>query len=140
MKTIDLKERLLSDHRRLEKLFEQLTDAFDANAREDTQALWSELETGLEKHFEAEERFLFPRFAKLDATETRALLDEHALIRQRLADLGAGVDLKLVKADVARGFIDALKAHAKREDEILYRWAREALANEAGTIVDALTS
>lgn len=140
MKTIDLRERLLSDHRRLEKLFEQLRDAFDANAREDTQTLWTELETGLEKHFEAEEKYLFPKFQRLDATETKALLEEHALIRQRLAELGAGVDLKLVRADVAKGFLDAIRAHAQREDTILYRWAQEAMAKEAGTIVDLLTS
>jgi hemerythrin-like domain-containing protein len=140
MKTENLQTRLLADHRRLEDLFTRLRDAFDANAREDTQTLWSELETGLEKHFAAEEKYLFPRFAKLDATETKGLLGEHELIRHQLGELGMGVDLTLVRADVAKGFLDALHAHAQREDEILYRWARESLAKEAGTIIDALTS
>jgi hemerythrin-like domain-containing protein len=140
MATENLQLRLLHDHLELDALFTRLMDAFQANAREDTQSLWTELERRLERHFQVEERHLFPRFEKLDATETRALREDHTRLRQRLGELGAGVDLKLVRAEVARDFIDMLRAHAKREDELLYRWAREALAADAGTIIDALTS
>lgn len=126
MKPTDLKQRLLADHRRLEQLFLQLMAAFDANAREDTQRLWSELERGLDAHFSLEERQLLPAYAKVDSTETRALLSEHALLRAQLAELGAGVDLKLVRAEVAQGFIDMLRAHGEREDALLYSWANDA--------------
>lgn len=139
MATENLQQHLLEDHH-LDGLFTRLMEAFDANAREDTQTLWSELDRKLERHFAVEERFLFPKFARLDATETRALMDDHQRLRQRLATLGAGVDLKLVRAEVAKDFIDTLRAHAKREDELLYRWAREALAAEAEKIVDALSA
>jgi len=128
MRPIDLQQRLLADHRRLEKLFTQLMEAFDADAREDTQQLWSELERGLETHFTAEERFLFPSFGEVDAKETRELAAEHAALRSRLADLGVGVDLKCVRADVAKDFIDGIRAHAAREDALLYRWANSTLA------------
>ncbi len=129
---------MLADHHRLEKLFTRVMDAFDANAREDTQQLWTELEQGLERHFAAEERFMFPAFEKLDATETTALRADHELIRRQLAELGVGVDLKLVRAEVARGFLALLRAHAAREDAVLYRWADEALAKERGQITDLL--
>lgn len=138
MKPIELKQRMLADHRRLESLFTRVMDAFDANAREDTQALWTELEYGLERHFRAEEKYLFPKFSQLDATETAGLQAEHALLRRQLQDLGVGVDLKLVKADVAKGFIDMLRAHASREDAVLYRWADESLGGDAKPLVDAL--
>ncbi|MDP1830083.1 MAG: hemerythrin domain-containing protein [Archangium sp.] len=138
MKPIDLRELLLLDHRRLEQLSVKLQDAFDANAREDTQLLWTELERSVEAHFRVEERLLFPRFGNIDATETRALAAEHRLLREQLAELGVGVDLKLVRADVARGFLAMLQAHAAREDGLLYRWANEALAEEAGEVADAL--
>ena len=131
MRPVDLKDRLLADHRRLEKLFTQLMDAFNADAREDTQSLWSELERGLETHFTAEERFLFPSFAEVDAKETRELATEHTALRSRLADLGVGVDLKCVRADVAQDFIDGIRRHAAREDALLYRWANTALPEEA---------
>lgn len=131
MRPIDLQQRLLADHRRLEKLFTQLMDAFNADAREDTQQLWSELERGLETHFTAEERFLFPSFGEVDAKETRELAAEHTALRSRLADLGVGVDLKCVRADVAQDFIDGIRRHAAREDELLYRWANTSLAEDA---------
>ena len=127
MRPIDLQQRLLADHRRLEKLFTQLMEAFNADAREDTQQLWSELERGLETHFTAEERFIFPSFGEVDAKETRELAAEHTALRSRLADLGVGVDLKCVRADVAKDFIDGIRRHAAREDALLYRWASTSL-------------
>lgn len=138
MRAPDLQQRMLADHRRLEALFTKVMDAFNANAREDTQQLWHELENGLERHLLAEECFLFPRFATVDLTELRALQDDHAMIRARMAELGVGVDLKLVRAEVAQGFLDALRAHAAREDAFLYRWARETLA--AKPAIDLLAS
>lgn len=124
------RNRMLADHLELETLFERLKDAFAANAREDTQALWTELERRLEAHLAAEEELLFPRFREVDAAEVEALEAEHQRIRQNLEELGVGVDLKLVRASVARAFIEALEAHAAREDALLYRWADEA-ADEA---------
>lgn len=140
MATENIQQRLLDDHVELDALFSKLMDAFNANAREDTQSLWTDLERRLERHFAVEERYLFPKFSALDATETRALQDDHSRLRRRLGELGAGVDLKLVRAEVARDFIDTLRAHATRENELLYRWAREALAADAEKIVDALSS
>lgn len=139
MKPPDLKLRLLADHHRLEKLFTLVMDAFEADAREDTQRLWTELEHGLERHFAAEERFLFPQFDQLDPAETAALRAEHVTILRQLEELGVGVDLKLVRAEVARAFIDSLRAHATREDAVLYRWADESLKTDAAQIVDALS-
>jgi hemerythrin superfamily protein len=135
-----IRNRMLADHRELETLFEHLKDAFAADAREDTQALWTQLERRLERHFEAEETLLFPRFRQVDAAEVRALEDQHRAIRTQLDELGAGVDLKLVRDEVARAFIAALEAHAAREDALLYRWADEA-ADEATrrALADRLT-
>lgn len=139
MDAIELEQLLLADHRRLEQLLVELQDAFNANAREDTQQLWSELERSVEAHFRLEEQTLFPRYAHFDATETKALAEEHQFLRARLAELGAGVDLKLVRAEVAGSFLAMLRAHAAREETALYRWANEALSEEAATIATALT-
>ena len=117
---------MLADHWRLENLFARLLEAFAMDAREDTQGLWTELECSLEGHFELEERHLFPQFAKVFPAETDALKAEHRLIRDQLAALGVGVDLKMVREAVARDFIGALRAHASREDKLLYRWAEES--------------
>lgn len=139
MDAIDLEQRLLSDHRRLEQLCDALEEAFAADAREDTQQLWSELARGLEAHFTLEERALFPRYAHFDATETRALAGEHRLLRAQLEELGVALDLKLVRSSMAANFLAMLRAHAAREDAALYRWAAEVLRGEAASIADALT-
>jgi hemerythrin-like domain-containing protein len=36
-----------------------------------------------------------------------------------------GVELKLVRAELAHRFIQALREHAAREDQLLYRWIDE---------------
>ncbi|MEW5742735.1 MAG: hemerythrin domain-containing protein [Myxococcota bacterium] len=117
---------MLADHRELEALFQRLLDAFAANAREDTQALWTELQHRLISHLEAEEQLLFPHFAAVNPAEVEALKEEHRQLRRQLDELGVGVDLKLVRAEVAKAFIEALEAHACREDALLYQWADEA--------------
>lgn len=118
------------DHHELASLFERLRDAFAADAREDTQTLWTELQRRLGAHLDAEETLLFPRFKEVDPKEVDALLAEHVRLRAQLEELGVGVDLKLVREPVAKAFLDTLDAHAKREDALLYRWADEA-ADEA---------
>lgn len=68
------------------------------------------------------------------------MLAEHAAFRKTLDELGVGVDLHAVKLDVAQEFVNALRAHARREDQLLYRWAerevgepdQRAMARELG--------
>lgn len=124
----NIREIFLSDHRRLDALFGQIIAAFEANDREDIGKLWAEFETGLTTHMEAEERTLIPALARVDPTEANGILTEHGRIRARLAELGPSVDLHVVRLDVARAFIDEIKAHAEREDRALYAWGDEHLA------------
>lgn len=128
---IDLREQLLFEHRALERLFDTMMEAFNANAREDIRTLWSELDRRLEEHIQLEERVFFPRFSVVDRVETAALQAEHRTIQRLCAELGAGVDLKLVRVEVARNFVDLLKAHAHREERVLYRWVTDALQGDA---------
>lgn len=125
-----IRSRMTTDHHELAGLFERLRDAFAADAREDTQTLWTELQRRLGAHLDAEETLLFPRFQAVDPGETKALLADHVRLRAQLEELGVGVDLKLVREAVAKAFLDTLEAHAHREDELLYRWADDA-ADEA---------
>jgi hypothetical protein len=124
---IGLRHRLTQDHVRLEQLFEELRAAFDADAPQDAARLWGELELGLGAHMDFEERHVLPAFRSVDRRETDDLLREHELIRRRLIELGVGVDLHLLRAEVVADFIALLRAHASREDALLYRWAECAL-------------
>ena len=118
-----LRDRLLEDHTRLNGILTRLLSAFEANDREDMAALWNQLEAGLTTHMAAEEKFLLPVLARTEPAEARELLLEHAEIRSRLLELGVRVDLHTIRLDTGRELIDLLRAHARREDEILYELA-----------------
>ena len=86
---------------------------------------WARFERQLLAHLTLEENDLIPALMAVNRAAAQGLLNEHAHIRSRLAELGAAVDLHIVRLDVAREFIEELRAHAKHEDELLYRWADE---------------
>jgi hemerythrin-like domain-containing protein len=123
-----LRDRFLADHNELEDLFAGLLDAFEANDREGVALLWNEFDERLTKHLAAEERFMIPQLFASRPRDARTIMEEHRHIRSRLSELGFGVDLHIVRLETARGFIDELRAHARHEDDVLYRWADEHLA------------
>jgi hemerythrin-like domain-containing protein len=132
--------RLLADHRELEDLFADLLGAFVANDGGRAAILWNEFDDHLTKHLEAEERFLIPRLSASNPREARTILQEHRHIRSHLMEAGVGVDLHIVRLEMVRGFVEELRAHARREDDILYRWADEHLGiSEQSALLAALT-
>jgi hemerythrin-like domain-containing protein len=120
----DLQSLLIEDHLRLERLFEELLQAFQAGDRDGAAALWSTFDRGLEAHMEIEEELILPALFAENPAEVEALLQEHVQIRTTLIELGVGVDLHCTRADAVERLVRELKAHAKREDALLYRWAR----------------
>ena len=120
-------DRLRQDHARLDALFGELLEQLDEGNFRSVRTAWSQLEDGLRAHLEAEERFVLPLFEEVDLRETLQLRAEHVTIRAMLAELGVGIDLHLVQRDLARTFIAGLRAHARREEELLYRWANRRL-------------
>jgi hypothetical protein len=121
-----LRTYLTEDHARLADLVEGLIPAIEADAPE-ARSLWSELDRGVLAHLEAEERFVLPAFARFDRDEALALLREHGQIREQLLELGVAQDLHQLRLDRSRQFIATLRAHAAREDEVMYRWADREL-------------
>lgn len=119
--------RFVLDHRRIGERLEQLQAAFEADDREDIQRLWTAFEASLLLHLEAEEKYLVPSLLRLREREARTILAEHHHLRARLAELGAGIDIHIVRVDAAHTFIEDLRAHARRE-EVLYQWADATLA------------
>lgn len=123
-------ELLRRDHARLDALFTELLDQFAEGNQHQMRAAWTDLDAGLTSHLDLEDRRILPLFAEVDSEEARALGAEHVRIRRLLAELGVGVDLHLVRLDSAREFIDSLRAHAQREDQLLYRWADRELPRQ----------
>jgi hemerythrin superfamily protein len=130
--SIDLRGRMIADHRRLEGLFRELQVAFEMDApTSDLRALWTQLDAGLSAHMQAEEEVVLPELARVDPDEAKALRAEHDELRRKLLELGVGVDLHVVRERIAREFLDTLRAHAEREDELLYQWAAAKLEPRA---------
>ena len=123
--SLDLQALLRRDHARLEAMYEDVVAAFRAGDCDEAGALWNAFAGGLEAHMALEEKRILPEFAKLDASEAAALRREHAEIRTSLDELGIGVDLHCTTPGAVERFIRTLKAHAEREDALMYRWASE---------------
>jgi hemerythrin-like domain-containing protein len=123
----DLFRFLREDHDVFTQMAEKIIQTIVEGDREDVSDAVSALEAGVLMHLENEERELIPRFAQHDPEEAKALLQDHATIRTRLTELDVSTDLHLVRADAVRVLLDALRAHAERENAGLYRWAEREL-------------
>lgn len=122
----DLRSRLLDEHVHLATLCQRVVATFEEGDREACDATFRELERSLEEHLTFEERELLPALAHVNRPEADAILEEHRKIRSRITDLGVHVDLHAARASAVKQLVLDLGAHARREGEILYRWAGEA--------------
>ena len=120
--TKGLRAHMILDHERLNRMFDQVRNAFQEGDSESAAALWSQFETGLRNHFDFEELHLFPHLRKIVPAEVAALQAEHARMLSMLHTLSVGVDLHFTRSDMVDDFIARLRAHAEREDALLYRW------------------
>ena len=126
----NVRELLTAEHAKLDRLFAQMLEAFRADARDDAEKLWSEFDALFTAHLAREEEFLLPPLAAAHPDDAALLKSEHDQLRQKLLTLGVGVDLHLTKADTVADFVAALRAHAEREDALLYPWAEERVKGE----------
>ena len=118
---------MLRSHLELEDRYARLLDAMAKDTPE-LRDRFTELEHGLLAHMEAEERYVLPSFARVEHAEALDLIREHGAIRERLLELGVALDLHLVRFQRAHEFIELLRAHAAREQKMMYRWVDTQLA------------
>ncbi len=119
-----VRDKLLADHTRLENTLERLVVVLESNDQEQILSVWTDLESSLLLHLEAEENFLIPALLRARERDARTILAEHQHIRARLAELGVGIELHIVRIEVARAFVEELRAHARHEDTI-YAWIED---------------
>jgi hemerythrin superfamily protein len=124
---MELYTTLCDDHRRLDVLLEVLLDRFHMNDAEAARAAWTELDRGLTAHIKAEETSILPLFAQHDRDEAAVIRSEHARIQSLLTELGVMLDLHALREEKVAEFIDFLRAHAAREESVLYPWAEQDL-------------
>lgn len=114
---------LRADHTLLDTLGEQIIAAIAENDREETARAMNLIQTQVREHLVREERELLPGYAEHSAADAERIRAEHAEIRKTLDELDIATDLHAVRADAVRALLDALRAHAAREETGLYAWA-----------------
>jgi len=119
------------DHERLERQFQSIVAEASCGDPIALHAAWRVFEKELLAHFDDEEIQILPAFALQEPIKARALLDDHQRIRVGLTKLGVDLDLHCLRAERVADFIAALRAHARREDELLYPWAAHRLGEAA---------
>jgi hemerythrin-like domain-containing protein len=115
--------QLYADHQRLEALFVDVLERLEHNDRDETAAAWNAFSRGLLAHIEMEETDILPAYGRVFPAEAAWVLVDHARFRAKLTELDVAVDLHFIRADVAKEFIDALRTHAERENDLMYAWA-----------------
>lgn len=118
-------------HRSLERRFDEVLTALRLGDHPQAASLWTALDRELTEHLALEERELLPKLAEREPAAVEGLRAEHAQLRRDLGELGIAVDLKRITASSAQAFFDHLRAHAAREDALLYRWADRQLRDRA---------
>jgi hemerythrin-like domain-containing protein len=129
------RELLSQDHVRIERLFTELLGAFATGDREAIASEWTRFDEALRAHLDAEEMHILPLFRAVDVDEAARIAEDHAYFRGKLGELAVCVDLHVVSLPMATEFVDRLRAHAAREDALMYRWADTHLEHPASTSI-----
>jgi hemerythrin superfamily protein len=119
----DVREVLAGEHAHLEGLFAALVAGSRCEEPGALRARWAQFEEELTAHLALEETQILPAFAREYPEEARGILEEHRRIRTMLEELGVDLELNSLRAERVAAFIGDLRAHAQREENLLYSWA-----------------
>jgi hypothetical protein len=126
---------MMADHAEISALFDEVLAAFKSGDRDLAALVFTRFERRLEAHLALEDELLLPPLRRVDPDEAAALSADHEWIRAQLTELGIGVDLHLTRATWVAAFVEKLRAHARREDALLYRWADDPTVPIDRTVV-----
>ncbi len=135
-KSVRLRELLSHDHVRIDGLFTELLGAFATGDREAIASEWTRFDEALRAHLQAEEVHILPLFRAVDVDEAARISEDHAYFRDKLSELSVCVDLHVVSLPMAQELVERLRAHAAREDALMYRWADTYLQHPASTLIE----
>jgi hypothetical protein len=121
-------ERLNHEHQVLDGLYEEVANRVHCGDTAALDASWSALEARLLAHLEFEESHLLLGFELVAPAEAARLSEEHRQIRRALGEIGVAIELHTVREDHVEEFLGLLRAHAAREEALLYPWARAPVA------------
>ncbi len=131
----NVSEYLGGDHRRLDALLAEATELAEGEAWDRARALFGEFACGLDRHIDAEEKVLFPRFEELAGTghgPTRVMRAEHIAIRDLMDQVRAALKDEDAKrsAEWLRALAGDLETHNRKEEGVLYPGVDAAIGDE----------
>jgi Hemerythrin HHE cation binding domain len=103
---------------------EIMSAAFTGDSR-DLAARWRVIEREFLAHMAAEERLLLPAYQRAEPKNAQDLRSDHAVLRERALEIGVAIQLHTIRCEQLQHFVEALRAHAHREEVGLYRWAQD---------------
>lgn len=118
---------LQNDHRRIYARLEEIVALASEEDPRDFRQTWKSFELDLLAHLHTEEVHVFRAFRHVDPREAKQLLEDHEQIRNRLTDLSIALDLHCLRAEQVAALAEQVRAHATREDQLLYPWAAREL-------------
>jgi hypothetical protein len=127
-----VRSKLAMDHEDLDALLQCLAEDVEAPGGRRLEATWAAFESRLIGHLDAEERFLLPLIEASNPDEINRIRADHARIRDSVTELGLAIELHAVRKSRIMELIHFMQAHAKHEDEALYRLA----GDKASTAVE----
>lgn len=101
-----------------------MSAGFTGDSR-DLASRWRDIERELLEHMAAEERLLLPAYQRADPENAQDLRDDHAVLRERALEIGVAIQLHTIRCEQLQHFVEALRAHAHREEVGMYRWAQD---------------
>jgi len=119
----DVAAKLEQDHQQITRGLARLMDFEKASDDALVRDEWDALEARVLAHLDAEEMFLLPGFRRDRPEDAAAVLDQHAVIRRLLGEMGIAVDLHLLQSEKLAEFRDVLASHVDSERQSLYVWA-----------------
>jgi hemerythrin superfamily protein len=122
-----VRQSLGSDHEAINQRLSDLADAVEGANFPTILEVFREVDRGLRAHMHGEERYLFGHFEKSHPEQIRALREDHDRFHRQLDELMIQTELHTLRKERIDALIDALRAHAARENDTLYRWADEPL-------------
>lgn len=123
-----------TDHNRLGALFQEFRNLKEHDVQRRS-SVFSAFRRGMEQHMTREEVFLFPLYERKTGTRdhglTAEMRAEHDEIREYLRKISerlAEVDGNTTLLEIA--LLEALAAHAMKEEDVLYPWMDHSVGAE----------
>lgn len=125
-----LRALMAFDFELLRESFEEFIAALEVDEYKQAQEVWHGFAARLSRRLRLEEELLLPAYAEARPVDAQLLRNDDVLLRAKLVQLGARLQLSLLRAEHLRSFVKLMRQHSHRKDA-LYAWGEVHLSAQA---------